>query len=368
MNFTFNFPTRLISGEGCLTANADLLALGRHALIVTGRSSAKRSGVLDDLLPLLDAAGIAYTVFDRITENPPILTCHAGGQIGHEVGADFVIGIGGGSPLDAAKAIAAFAANPAIAPEEIYDAEKRAVPSLPIIAIPTTAGTGSEANPYSILTLPDGLRKKTFTAPESWPRYSFLDPRYTASLPVAATVSCALDAFAHAIESYLSAKSTVVSEQMALWTAGQIWPILAARPTEYTPAMRESLLYAATAAGIAISITGTGFPHPLGYSLTLLDGVPHGRACAVFDGDYIICNARTERGAARLAEFARAAGTDLDTLARELPALSEVDFRFTEAQIAERVELIAGAKNYANSPYVLSKDEIYAIYRAHFAK
>ncbi len=368
MNFNFHFPTRLISGEGCLAANAGLLAQGRHAMIVTGRSSARRSGVLDDLLPLLDGAGIAYTIFDEITENPPMMTCYAGGQRAHAVGADFVIGIGGGSPLDAAKAIAAYAANPTIAPEEIYDAEKRTVPSLPILAIPTTAGTGSEANPYSIITLPDGLRKKTFTAPTSWPKYSFLDPRYTTSLPVSATVSCALDAFAHAIESYLSPKSTVVSEQMALWAAAQIWPILAARPSAYTPEMREALLYAATAAGIAISITGTGFPHPMGYSITLLDGIPHGRACAVFGGDYIRYNAGTEVGAARLATFAQAAGTDIDTMAALLPMLSEVDFRFTEAQIAERVELIAGAKNYTNSPYVLSRDEMIAIYRAHFAK
>ena len=368
MNFNFFFPTRLISGEGCLAANADLLALGRHAMIVTGRSSAKRSGVLDDLLPLLAARGIAYTVFDQITENPPILTCHTGGRLAHEAGADFVIGIGGGSPLDAAKAVAAFAANPDLAPEDIFDAAKRTVPSLPIIAIPTTAGTGSEANPYSILTLPDGLRKKTFTAPESWPKYSFLDPRYTATLPVSSTVSCALDAFAHALESYLSPKSTVVSEQMALFAASRIWPILAERPVEYTPLMREELLYAATAAGIAISITGTGFPHPLGYSLTLLDGIPHGRACAVFDGDYIAYNTRTERGAARLADFAASAGADLDTLIRTLPELSEVDLRFTEEEITERVELIIQAKNYTNSPYVLNRDEIYAIYRAHFAK
>lgn len=230
MNFNFNFPTRLLSGEGCLAANAGLLHLGRHALIVTGRSSAKRSGALDNLLPLLDAAGIAYTIFDQITENPPILTCHAGGSWHTRWARILSSALAGGSPLDGAKAIAAFAANPAIAPEEIFDSAKRTVPSLPMIAIPTTAGTGSEANPYSILTLPDGQRKKTFTAPESWPCYSFLDPRYTASLPVPATVSCALDAFAHALESYLSPKSTVISEQMALWAAGQIWPILAARP------------------------------------------------------------------------------------------------------------------------------------------
>lgn len=368
MKFDFAFPTRLISGERCLAENRALLAQGRHAFVVTGRTSARRAGVLDDLLPLLEEQGIAYTLFSEITENPPILTCHAGGQAAHAAGADFVIGIGGGSPLDAAKAIAAYAANPGIAPTDIYDPEKRVNPSLPLLAIPTTAGTGSEANAYSVLTLADGRQKKTFTAPDSWPCISFLDPRYLASMPAPMMVSCALDAFAHAIESYLSPKSTVLSEQLALWAAGQIWPILAAEPDAYTAEQREALLYAATAAGIAISITGTGFPHPLGYSLTLLDGIPHGRACAVFDGDYITYNSRTEVGAARLAVFAAAAGTDPDTLARELPRLSAVSFRFTEEEIAERVELIAGAKNYTNSPYVLSREEIYTIYRSHFAE
>lgn len=368
MKFDFTFPTRLISGEGCLAQNRALLAQGRHAFVVTGRSSARRAGVLDDLLPLLDEQGIAYTIFSEITENPPILTCHAGGQAAHAAGADFVIGIGGGSPLDAAKAIAAYAANPGIEANDIYNPEKRINPSLPLLAIPTTAGTGSEANAYSVLTLADGRQKKTFTAPDSWPRISFLDPRYLASMPNAMMVSCALDAFAHAIESYLSPKSTVLSEQLALWAAGQIWPILAAEPDIYTAEQREALLYAATAAGMAISITGTGFPHPLGYSLTLLDGIPHGRACAIFDGDYITYNARTEVGDARLTAFAAAVGTDLDTLARELPRLSAVSFSFTEEEIAERVELIAGAKNYSNSPYVLSREEIYDIYRSHFAK
>ncbi len=368
MKFDLSIPTRLISGEGCLAQNAALLAQGKHAFIVTGRSSARRSGVLDDLLPLLEGQGIAYTLFEQITENPPILTCYAGGREAHAAGADFVIGIGGGSPLDAAKAIAAYAANPTIDVNDIYDPQKRVNPSLPLLAIPTTAGTGPEANAYSVLTLADGRRKKTFTAPDSWPKISFLDPRYLASLPNAMMISCALDAFAHALESYLSPKSTALSEMLALWAAKQIWPVLLAAPQTYSASARESLLYAATAAGLAISITGTGFPHPLGYSLTLLDGIPHGRACAVFDGDYITYNARTEAGAARLAEFASALGSDIDTLAESLPRLAEVEFSFTESEIAERVELIADAKNYTNSPYVLAKEEIYAIYRSHFAK
>lgn len=364
--FDISLPTAFVWGKDCVLREAGRLALGRHALIVTGRSSARRSGALADVTAALEGQGIAWTVFDEITENPPLLTCHAGGQLAARVGADFVIGIGGGSPLDAAKAIAAYAANPAIAAEEIYDAAQLTARSLPIAAIPTTAGTGSEANLYSVLTLPDGRRKKTFKSSDSWPRIAFLDPKYTATLPRTSTVSCALDAFAHALESYLSPKSNSDSERMATYAAAKIWPILAAEPAEYTSAMREDLLYAATAAGIAISITGTGFPHPLGYSVTLLDGIPHGAACACFDGDFITYNSRLPEGAARAAAFAAAAGTDVDTLVRELPRLSGVAFRFSEAEIAERVELVTGASNYVNSPYVINRDEMYEIYRAHF--
>ena len=368
LNASFYMPVRVIAGRGVIAQNADKLALGRHALIVTGRSSAKLCGALDDVTAALDKVEISYTVFDRITENPPLLTCHEGGQLAARVGADFIIGIGGGSPLDAAKAVAAFAANPHIAPEEIYDPEKRVNVSLPIVAIPTTAGTGSEVNPYSVLTLPDGLRKKTFTADCSWPRIAFVDPKYTDSLPYKTTVSTALDAFAHAMESYLSPKSSAYSEQLALLAAAKLHAVLAERPAAFTEAMRDALSVASTAAGMAISVTGTGFPHPLGYSLTLLDGVPHGRACAVFAGAYITYNQKSELGRERLDRFAAACGTTAEALAALLPALSEVEFSFTDEQIEERISLVENAKNYTNSPYVISPAEMREIYKNLFQK
>lgn len=366
MNFSFNLPVRIVSGPNCIQKNASLLALGSSALIVTGKNGAKKSGALDDVIEALSKCGIEYTVFDKITENPPIETCFNGGRLAADVGADFIIGIGGGSALDAAKAIAAFAANQQISASEIFDPEKRRLPSLPIIAVPTTAGTGSEANPYSVLSLPGGEKKKTFSAPDSWAKIAFLDGRYTFSLSKEQTLSTALDAFAHALESFLSPKSTEISEMMALYAAANIWDIIKDDPEEYTEKMHDALLCASCAAGIAISITGTGFPHPLGYSITMLDGIPHGAACALFDGDYIAYNMKSSAGKAKLLNFAEALDTTVDVLISILPELSGVDLVFSEEEIAKRVELIADAKNYTNSPYVISKAEMYEIYRDHF--
>lgn len=365
----FYMPTRLFFGKDCLKNGADLwTGAGRHALLVTGKTSARLSGALDDVTALLTSLGITFTIFDGVTENPPLLTCHGAGIMAHEAGVDFIVGIGGGSALDAAKAIAAFAANPTLAPADIFDAKKRTNGCLPIFALPTTSGTGSEVNNYSVLTLEGGRQKKTFKAADSWPRAAFVNPRYTASLPHAVAISTALDAFAHALESYLSPKSTVFSENAAILAAKHIYEVLSRLPATLDEADREQLSLAATAAGMAISVTGTGFPHPMGYSLTLLDGLPHGRACACFAGDYITYNQRTETGALRIADFCQKIGTKPRVLAALLEGLADVDFSFTEDEIAIRAELIAGAGNYQNSPYVLSKTEIYEIYRAHFSK
>ena len=228
--------------------------------------------------------------------------------------------------------------------------------------------SGSEVNYYSVLTLPDGERKKTFKANDAWPKVAIVDPRYTYSLSHSSTVSTALDAFAHALESYLSPKSTVFSEQAALFAAKELWDVLSQAPASFTPEMREQLIAAATAAGMAISVTGTGFPHPMGYSITLLDGIPHGKACAVFAGDYIEYNEKTEIGKARIAAFATHIGTTPKLMKALLPGLAAVDLSFTEEEIDRRVKLICGAGNYVNSPYALSVDEMYAIYRDHFLK
>ena len=216
MSFSVNIPVKIISGNECIKNNRNLFMLGKKAFIVTGRTSAKLSGALDDITYVLGENKIGYEIFSEIIENPPIETCFKAGRLCAVSDCDFVIGIGGGSALDAAKAIAAYAVDDFATATDIFDAQNKKHASLPIIAVPTTAGTGSEANNYSILTLPDGSRKKTFTHADSWARYAFLDPKYTYTLPREYTFSTALDAFHHALESYMSPKSNDFSEILAV--------------------------------------------------------------------------------------------------------------------------------------------------------
>ncbi len=366
--FNINIPTKIISGEGCIAANKAELALGKRAVIVCGGHGAAASGALGDVTTALDSLNIEYLIYDKAKENPSLALCYDGGIAAHGFEADFVIGIGGGSSLDAAKAVAAFATNPSIEPMDIFDASKLTAHSLPLVLIPTTAGTGSEANAYSIITLPDGKKKRTFTSPDSWARVAFLDANYGMSMPHYGTVSCALDAFEHGMESYLSPKSTEISEMFAMYAMKVIWDVLTTYPETFSLDDRRRLLYASCAAGIAISITGTGFPHPLGYSLTLLDGIPHGAACAIFGGDYIEYNLKSSVGKERLDKIFAELGTTPRIMKEYLPALSGVEVTLDEQQIAEHIELICDAKNYSNSPYVITKEEMFDIYKSHFLK
>lgn len=376
MDFSTHKAVNILTGENCVTENADCFAkLGRRALVVSGRRSADLCGAMADVAAALKTVGVTYVRFNVIPENPPAPLCHEGGALARRENCDFVIAIGGGSSLDAAKAIAAYAANPSCDVMDIFDDDKRTADGLPLIAIPTTAGTGSEACRYSVLTIDGGRKKKTFKAASAYAKYAFVSPKYTTSLDQNYTVSTALDALSHAIESYLSPKSTAASEEAALCAAHEIWDILFNKmygdgeldAGGYTKLQREKLQNAACAAGIAIDYTGTGFPHPLGYSLTLTRGIPHGRACAVFEGAYLRYNMLTAVGEKKIEKLAAHLGTTPDAMIRRIPEMSGLlDLEIAADEREELIDRVAGAGNYANSPYVITRGEMSDIYKRLF--
>lgn len=279
----FFMPTRLFCGEGCLAQHAEMLAsLGRSCIVVTSAHAAKASGALDDVCQVLDAATIRYVVWDGVTQNPPVAACAEAGRVAAEADLRFVVGVGGGSPLDAAKAVAVFAANPTLDEAGFYAKAWKHEP-LPIVLVGTTAGTGSEVTKVSVLTDAAG-RKHSIHDDRLYAALAFGDSRFTHTCSLPVTLSCGVDVLAHATESYFSRKADEVSRAFAVRAVRlATGPLASASAGEQLTADQRRALYEASIlGGLAINTTGTCFPHNVGYYLTETHGVPHGFASAVF--------------------------------------------------------------------------------------
>ena len=252
--------------------------LGSKALIVTGQGgSAQRIGALDDITQALQQENIKWEIFNQVEANPSIATIRAGAKLAQTSGTDFIIAIGGGSPMDAAKAIAVLALND-ISDDQLLKLQFGEV--LPLVAVPTTAGTGSEVTAASIITFPEREAKLGIRDNKLLPRLAILDPVYTSSMPWQITADTAVDAYSHAMESYLSVIATPISDmhaRAALEILGTQLKMLT-QSQEISMANREALLLGSLLAGMAISETRVTIPHLLGYSFTIYKDIPHGRA------------------------------------------------------------------------------------------
>lgn len=290
MQFKFHIPTKAYFGAGCIKQNScELVKFGRRAMIVTGGRSARESGALSDICNALKEQNIEYSIFDKVENNPSTDTVKTGSIEAKKVGTDFVIGIGGGSPLDAAKAVAVLAVND-MEPTELFTNIFKNKP-LPVIAIPTTAGTGSEVTPYSILTRGDLQTKVSFGNADTFPAVAFLDPRYTESQPPEVTINTAVDALSHCIEGYLGKRRTPPSDILAqegISIFGHCLESLKSSKISYED--RENLLYMSMLGGMVISHTGTTIVHGAGYNLTYFKGIPHGKANGCLMTEYLRFN------------------------------------------------------------------------------
>jgi len=272
----FFMPTKVFYGKDVVLKNRELLqSLGSIFLIITGKSSQK-NGSLEDLKDALE--GKHVYIFDETPENPPLEIVPEIAKMYED--AEVVIGLGGGSPMDTAKAVAVLLENPHLSAEELYDKNKYNN-AKPIVCIPTTAGTGSEVTQYSVLTV--NGRKRGFSHECIFPKISFVDYKYTITLSRELTLSTALDALSHAMEGYLSLRATPFSDTLAMESMKIIKTVLPKLldDTE-NEHYRERITFASTIAGIVIAQTGTTIAHALGYPLTTEKGVKHGLATAIF--------------------------------------------------------------------------------------
>jgi len=290
MRFEFYIATRVFFGRNCVKDNkAEFAKYGRRAFIVTGGRSGRLSGALDDAIGVLDELKIEHCVYDKIENNPSLECVKEGGVAARRFKADYVVGIGGGSPLDAAKAIAVLAVN-CIEPVDLFKNVFENKP-LPVICIPTTAGTGSEVTPYSVLTRKDMGTKKSFGNEDTFPKASFLDAGYTESMPHGVAVNTAIDALSHAVEGYLSRKSMPVSDVLAeesIRLFGECSENLL--KNSFDSDARDKLLYMSMLGGMVITHTRTSIVHAMGYTLTYFKDIPHGKANGIFMKEYLKFN------------------------------------------------------------------------------
>lgn len=286
MKFNYFMPVKIISGENCVVKNADSFKnLGKKALIVCGAHSAKINGSLNDVIDALKQNGQNHCIYDKVMSNPTISCVYKGAEYAKGSGADFVIAIGGGSPMDAAKAIALLAKQN-ISEDDLFDSACFGDEILPMVFIPTTAGTGSEVTPYSILTNDKAETKTSIAAPLIFPKIALLDGKYMMNLGIKTTINTAVDALSHAIEGMLSARANVITDTLATKSIEMIGGCISSLlKGELTLEERNTLLEASTLAGMVIAQTGTTSVHVMGYSLTYFKDIDHGRANGLLLGE-----------------------------------------------------------------------------------
>jgi alcohol dehydrogenase len=353
---------------------------GQSALVVTDGALAA-TGVIAAVAELLSAARLPATVFSGVHSNPTTsdLAAGAAAAAGLLDAQPVVVAVGGGSPIDAAKGIALAAVNPQRGRDLDYRSDF-AIPALPLVAVPTTAGTGAETNAFGVVTDEDSRRKFYVGHATTMPTAAILDPELTLGLPPGATAATGMDALTHAIESYLSVRANPWSAGIALQVVRMVREFL---PRAYVDGAdreaRAQMLLAAHMAGVAMATTGLGACHAIGHALGGRFNVAHGVALTLVLPQVLSFNLPVSLE--RLADLAFALGageTSADANGNASAAISAVaalaesvgmthrlaDFGITSHDFAQIAADAIDDEVLANAPVKPSVGEIMGILAA----
>mgnify|MGYP000187056270 CR=1 FL=1 len=286
---TFTIPNTVITGTGCLCeAGKQAKRLGRSALMVTGRASARKSGALSRVCDLLTEAGIKVEVFAGVEHDPACETVDAARDMIRSRSCDMVVGMGGGSALDVAKAAAALCHEDEPT-RAFYDGLPIPGRGLPIMAIPTTFGTGSEATRVSVLSSSDRdadgreiATKKSIRHDCMLPQVAIVDPALGVYMPPRLTAACGMDALTQAIESYFSRYANDLTDGLAMQAVRLLAEGLPRSVTDGGDIRsREQCACGSLLAGMALHNARLGLVHGMAHPLGIRHGIPHGEICAM---------------------------------------------------------------------------------------
>lgn len=302
---TFISPGRIISGSGALDASLETVAaLGEKALVVTDVTM-ERLGNLKKVTDMLGQAGVAFAVYSGVNGEPDDGMIEDGVVAYREEGCDFLVGLGGGSPIDAMKAIAMIVACKGKPADYMGKTVTDQLPSM--VAIPTTAGTGSEATQFTIITDRASQVKMLLKGPALMPDVAVIDPRFTMTAPPGITAATGIDALTHAIEAYTSKKAQPLSDAFALSACKRIFRHLrTAWGQGDNEESRIQMSLAALEAGMAFNNASVTIVHGMSRPIGALFHVPHGISNAMLLN--VCLNYAVDGATERFADIAVACG------------------------------------------------------------
>ncbi len=319
MNFEYFIPTKILFGPGKLNQLSEINLPGKKALIVVSSGkSMKKYGYIDRVISLLKDNNVESVVFDKILPNPIKTHVMEGAAYAKEENCDFVIGLGGGSSIDSAKSIAIMAKNPGDYWDYINGGTGKGKPvdngALPIVAITTTAGTGTEADPWTVITKEDSNEKIGFGVSDTFPVLSIVDPELMLTVPPKLTAYQGFDALFHATEGYIANIATPISDMYAMKSIELIFKHLpkAVEDGKNIEA-RTQIALANTLSGLVESTSSCTSEHSMEHALSAYyPELPHGAGLIMLSEAYYTFFA--DKIPERMIRMAEAAGADVNKL------------------------------------------------------
>jgi alcohol dehydrogenase len=380
MPYSFSTAARIVGGRDTADSVGEIVKLagGSRVAVVTD-PVVQGAGLSGRIEAALRSSGLDCEVIPRVAPEPTVANTEEVRALVRRFGADFLVGIGGGSCLDTTKICSVGLTNPEPVSSWLgVDRIRR--PGLPMVLIPTTAGTGSEVTPNAILTVPEEQKKIGAVSRHLLPGHAILDPTLTLSLPPALTASTGMDAFIHCLESYFSKKANLLADAVCLEGMRSILPWIRRAVADGTDLQaREKMLIGSTLGGMALSGSGTAAVHALAYPIGGRYGVPHGVANSmlllpVLEFTLPACEARLAEVADVLgiagagATEARRAAALVDRLAALVEELgiptSLRQWKCEEAHVHDLAVAASGITRLLdNNPRPLTVPDIEAIYR-----
>ncbi|NVL91264.1 MAG: iron-containing alcohol dehydrogenase [Desulfobacterales bacterium] len=381
--FTFQGAKKIVFGEEAVTKLADeIRALGGKKVLMVFDQALKRAGVAQQVMAPLDAHGIPYAVYDQVTPEPEPTLADQGASMAREEKCDLVVGVGGGSSLDVAKAVAMLTINNGKA-EDYIGLETVPRQGLPAIMIPTTAGTGSEVTFTAVFTMRKKKEKGGINSRFLYPDLALLAPELTVSLPPHLTATTGMDALTHAIEAFTSLQSNPMSDMVAREAIALIGANLKrAFDNGDDIHARRGMLLGSLMGGLALAGAGVGACHALAYPLGAFFNIPHGLANAVLLPYVMAYNLEsTETKYAQVASLmgaeawgrlhkssVKAVVDVVRRLSQEIGIPQRLgDLNIPESAIEDMAEMaMTVARPIANNPRKMTKEAAISIYEAAF--